>query len=90
MKKGKQLKKVIINNGFCQAYDNEDSEIKLSRSERNSLTRLPQKGRGYTNRINEYVDNIIKTFGGNPEVLSSEFTVVKDGDIKFTYTKNTD
>lgn len=90
MKKGKQLKKVNIStNGYVIAYDNEDVEIKLSRSERNVLTRLPQKGRGYTSKIQKYVDDIIKAFGGNPEVLSSDFTVYKDGEIKFTYTKNT-
>jgi hypothetical protein len=82
MKKGSKIKTVeISNNGYLSAKDESDSEIKLSRSERNALS-------DYKNR-KHYVENIIKAFGGNQDVLSSEFTVYKDGVIKFTYTTTT-
>lgn len=78
MKKGTKIKTVEISKGYVSAKDESDSVIKLSRSERNALS-------DYKNR-SHYVENIIKIFG-NKNILSSEFTVYKDGVIKFTYTK---
>lgn len=88
MKKGKQIEKVEISNGYVSAFYANGKEVKLSRTERNLFQKIPQKGRKFYTNSKEYVDNIVKAFGGNPEILSSEFTVYKDGDIAFTYTKN--
>lgn len=89
MKKSKQiLRAEISSNGFVSAYYADGTEVKLSRSARNAFINYPKKGKKYSVDKQTYVDNIIKIFGGNPEILSSEFTVYKDGEIKFTYTKN--
>ena len=88
MKKSKQiLRAEISSNGFISAYYADNTEVKLSRSARNAFANIPKKGRKYSVNSQEYIDNIIKVFGGNPEILSSDFTVYKDGEIKFTYTK---
>lgn len=77
MKKGNKLTKVEITNGYVSAYKADGTTAKLSRSERNVLANYKSKS---------YVDDIIKAFG-NPEILEDGFTVIKNGEVKFTYTK---
>lgn len=79
MKKGNKLTKVEITNGYVSATKADGTLAKLSRSERNVLANYKSKS---------YVDDIIKAFG-NPEILSEGFTVIKNGEVKFTYTKRT-
>ena len=43
IKKGKQLKKVIINKDIVTALDSDDNEIGLTRSQRRKLIRYKQK-----------------------------------------------
>lgn len=73
MKKGVKIKKIIINDGNITAYDTEGGTIKLTRDERNLLASYKKHG---------YVESIKKKFG-NPNILDSEFTVIKDGIVKF-------
>lgn len=77
MKKGTKLTKIEISKSHIAAYCDDGTLAKLSRTERNVLS-------NYKNA--SYVENIKKVFG-NPDILSSEFVVIKDGKTKFTYTK---
>ena len=77
MKKGERLVKIEIIDGRMTITGTSESNIKLSRTERNILS-------DYKNP--NYVDNIIKVFG-NSDVLADGFTVIKNGVTKFTYTK---
>ena len=77
MKKGTKLTKIEISKGHMDAYLNDGTLAKLSRTERNVLSNY---------KSTTYVENIKKVFG-NPDILSSEFVVIKDGKTKFTYTK---
>ncbi|MBR1988452.1 MAG: hypothetical protein IKA36_05385 [Clostridia bacterium] len=77
MKKGKQLAVVEISKCVVTAKTTDGSNVKLSRNERNVLSRY---------REPDYVEIIKKTFG-NPNVLSDDFTVIKNGEVKFTCTK---
>lgn len=84
MKKGTKIKTVEISKktGYVSAKDENDHEIKLSRSERTALANVKIKG-----GINAYTENVIKAFGGNPDVISKDCIVLVDDVVKFTYTK---
>lgn len=77
MKKGKQIAVVEISDGMVTAKTTDGSIVKLSRNERNVLSRYKEPN---------YVEIIKKTFG-NPNILSDDFTVIKNGEVKFTWTK---
>lgn len=77
IKKGKQLKKVIINKGIVTALDSGDNEIGLTRSQRQTLIRYKQK---------TYKQDIQKEWQ-NSHVIHNDFTVIKDGEVVYTYTK---
>jgi len=76
-RKGIKIKQVIIQNGNVTAIDNDGESINLTRTERNIL-------RGF--RSNTYVQDIIKCFG-NKNILDDDYSVIKDGETKFTKTK---
>lgn len=76
IKKGKQLKQVIITNGIVTALDSDGNEIGLTRSQRQTLTRYKQE---------TYTQDIIREWHAN--VIHNDFTVVKDGEVVYTYTK---
>lgn len=84
MKKKVRIKEVHItkvdngiSNKIIEATAEDGKAVKLSRTERQLLA-------DYKNP--QYVDNIKKGFG-NPDILSEDFKVYKNGEIKFTYTK---
>lgn len=77
IKKGKQLKKVIINKDIVTALDSDGNEIGLTRSQRKKLIRYKQK---------TYIQDI-KNEWQNSHVIHNDFTVVKDGEVVYTYTK---
>ena len=77
IKKGKQLKKVIINKDIVTALDSDDNEIGLTRSQRRKLIRYKQK---------TYIQDI-KNEWQNSHVIHNDFAVVKDGEVVYTYTK---
>lgn len=77
MKKGVKLTKVEIIKGKVTAYLNDGSVAKLSRNERNTLS-------DYRNP--NYVKDVENLFG-NSHIFSEDFKVIKDGLLKFTYTK---
>ena len=77
MKKGEKLLSVNIENGKVTVFNDKGYTVKLSRSERNALT-------NYKNQ--SYVDDIEKLFG-NSDIFDQNFTITKNGVVKFTYTK---
>lgn len=77
MKKGVKLTKVEIIKGKVTAYLNDGSVAKLSRNERNTLS-------DYKNP--NYVKDVENLFG-NSHIFDEGFEVIKDGLLKFTYTK---
>lgn len=84
MKESKKLKTVIISkpkikdgHPFVTANYVDGSRVKLSRSERITLC-------DYHNPA--YLENIRKAFS-NPSIIADGFEVIKDGIVKFTYTK---
>lgn len=77
IKKGKQLKKVIINKGIVTALDSDDNEIGLTRSQRQILTNHKSK---------TYKQDIEREWQ-NSHVIHNDFTVIKDGEVIYTYTK---
>ena len=77
IKKGKQLKKVIINKGIVTALDSDNNEIGLTRSQRQKLTHYKQP---------TYIQDIEREWQ-NSHVIHNDFTVIKDGDVVYTYTK---
>lgn len=77
IKKGKQLKQVIITNGIVTALDSDGNEIGLTRSQRQKLIRYKQE---------KYIQDIQKEWQ-NSHVIHNDFTVVKDGEVVYTYTK---
>ena len=77
IKKGKQLKKVIINNGIVTALDSDNNEIGLTRSQRQILTNHKSK---------TYKQDIEREWQ-NSHVIHTDFTVIKDGEVVYTYTK---
>lgn len=74
LKKGQKIWSVIIDNGKVTAYTKDATEIKLSRSQRNALA-------DYKNP--KYLENIQKEFC-HKEPLHEEFSVMKDGVLKYT------
>ena len=76
IKKGKQLKQVIITKGIVTALDSDGDEIGLTRSQRKTLTRYKQE---------TYTQDITREWHAN--VIHNDFTVVKDGEVVYTYTK---
>lgn len=77
MKKGVKLTKVEIIEGKVTAYLNDGSVAKLSRNERNTLS-------DYKNP--NYVKDVENLFG-NSHIFDEGFEIIKDGLLKFTYTK---
>lgn len=77
IKKGKQLKKVIINKGIVTALDSDNNEIGLTRSQRQKLTHYKQP---------TYIQDIEREWQ-NSHVIHNDFTVIKDGEVVYTYTK---
>ena len=77
MKKGEKLLSVNIENGKVTVFNDKGCTVKLSRSERNALT-------NYKNQ--SYVDDIEKLFG-NSDIFDQNFTITKNGVVKFAYTK---
>jgi hypothetical protein len=77
IKKGKQIKKVIINKDIVTALDSDNNEIGLTRSQRKTLIRYKQK---------EYIQDIQKEWQ-NSHVIHTDFTVIKNGEVVYTYTK---
>lgn len=73
MRKGIKIKKVIITGRDVKAIDQNDNEIKITRSERNILM--------------DYEDEcyiaLIKKMYANTKVLDENFSVVKDGEEVF-------
>ena len=78
MKKGEKLLNVKIESGGKITVTTTSGSIaKLSRSERNALS-------NYKNQ--SYIEDIRKIFG-NPDIFADGFTIIKNGETKFTYTK---
>lgn len=77
IKKGKQLKQVIITNGIVTALDSDGNAIGLTRSQRQILTNHKSK---------TYKQDIEREWQ-NSHVIHNDFTVVKDGEVVYTYTK---
>lgn len=76
IKKGKQLKQVIITNGIVTALDSDGNEIGLTRSQRQIFINHKPK---------TYKQDIEREWHAN--VIHNDFTVVKDGEVVYTYTK---
>ena len=78
MKKGEKLLKVQIERGGKLTVTTTDGSIaKLSRSERNALANYKNKS---------YIEDVRKMFG-NRDIFADDFTIEKNVEIKFTYTK---
>lgn len=78
MKKGIRIHLVdIAADGTITALDESRNPIALTRSRRTVLANYKKP---------DYVDAIRKEFQ-NPNILSDEFTVVKNGETVYTYTK---
>jgi hypothetical protein len=77
MKKGKQFYKVILDGERVSAIDQDNSEIKLTRSQRMILGKYKDPN---------YILNIKKEWH-NDHAIHSEFTVEKNGKLVYTYTK---
>lgn len=77
MKKGTQIQKVEIVNGHVDVFDTNNNSIKVNRTERNLLS-------DYRNK--NYVEDVKKQFSNNA-ILADGFTIIKNGIVKFTYTK---
>lgn len=77
MKKGQQIKKVIVDGQLITAIDQDGKEIKLTRSQRDILSRYKSE---------EYISNIKREWH-NDHVIHPEFIVEKNGKIVYTYTK---
>ena len=68
--KGLKLKKVVINNGRIKAYADDDTEIKITRAERHTLSNY---------HSNTYFDQIRKMFS-HPDCIHSNFELIVDGE----------
>lgn len=77
MKKGIQIKRVIVDGDRVKAYDQSDTEIKLTRSQRSVLSSYKRE---------DYIELITKEWH-NDHAIHSEFTVEKNGKLVYTYTK---
>lgn len=73
MKKKLKISKVEITKGHVKVICNDGSDAKISRSQRNVLSK-------YDSGV-DYVDNIHKAFG-NPNILDDTFVVIDDGVVK--------
>ena len=77
MKKNQQLKTIIIDGQMVTALDQNGDTIKLTRSQRNTLSSF---------KDSDYIENIKKEWH-NDHVIHPDFTVTKNGKIVYTYTK---
>ena len=77
MKKGKQFMNVTIDGDIVIAKDQDNNEIKLTRSQRMILKGYKDPG---------YILNIKKEWH-NDHAIHPDFTVVKNGEVVYTYTK---
>lgn len=77
MRKGTQILRVEINDGIVVAYDETESTIKLTRSQRQTLTNYKDQN---------YISNIQKEWH-NKNVVHPDFSVIKNGKVVYTYTK---
>ena len=77
MKKGKQFYKVILDVEHISAIDQDSIDIKLTRSQRVLLGKYKDPN---------YILNIKKEWH-NDHAIHPDFTVVKNGEVVYTYTK---
>lgn len=77
MKKGIQIMKVTIDNDLIKAFDNKMRPISLTRTQRQLLTQYRQSG---------YTESISREWHNN-NVIHDNFTVEKNGEVVYTYTK---
>ena len=77
MKKGKQFYKVILDGEHISAIDQDSIDIKLTRSQRVLLGKYKDPN---------YILNIKKEWH-NDHAIHPDFTVVKNGEVVYTYTK---
>lgn len=73
LRKGQKIWTVIIEDGILKAYTKDMTEIKLTRSERNVLSKYKEP---------DYFENINKEFSHN-EPLHTDFSIMKNGVLVF-------
>lgn len=78
MRKGVKIKIVKIESGFVSGYTDAGEMIKLTRSQRNVLSRYKSQ---------TYIEDIHKAFGVLNGLLENDFTVIKDGEVVYCIHK---
>lgn len=70
-----QLKKVTIENGIINAYDQNENRIKLTRSQRNAITKYQAPN----------FEELVQKEWQNKNVIHDKFTITKDGELVYIH-----
>jgi hypothetical protein len=70
-----QLKRITIDNGIINAYDQNGNRIKLSRSQRNAVTKYNVPN----------FEELVQKEWQNKNVIHDEFTITKDGELVYIH-----